>query len=63
MKILKVKLRSIIYFNEYNQHLKPVMSKRFIKNGYTHIELSNRVFDASEKNGVVTLGEPISSGW
>ncbi len=64
MKILKVRLKNLISFSEYLPiTLKPVMSKRFIKNRYTHIELQNVTYEANVGDGKVTIGERIPSGW
>jgi len=64
MKILKVKLRNLIYFSEYSPiTLKPVMSKRFIKNRYTHVEFQNVIYETNVSDGKVVLSERVPSGW
>lgn len=62
MKILKVKYKSIRFEMNGTQRLLPVMARRFRKNGYTHVQYHNRVYETSGNENVVWIDKQIEIG-
>jgi len=53
MKALKVKKHSLDYNGNGTVNLRYVMAQRFKKNGYTHVQLKNKIYPAHVRSGIV----------
>jgi len=63
MKTLKVKLKSVKLNDAGIMYLLPVMSKRFYKNKYTHVQIDGVVYNTSGNENITWLDEPLWSTW
>jgi hypothetical protein len=53
MKALKVKKHSLDYDANGTVNLRYVMAQRFKKNGYTHVQLKNKIYSAHVMSWIV----------
>jgi len=53
MKSLKVKKHSLDNNGNGTVNLRYVMAQRFKNNGYTHVQLKNKIYSANVMSGIV----------